>query len=105
MVYLAGYPVELLVSNVGQGDYYNGREFRCTSTATSYVQPLHLTITARGGGGGCCMRKREHDKTERNIGNKKPEQMSSFGRCIFTHQSLTNLTAVTAPRHPKSTPA
>ena len=45
------------------------------------------------------------DRTERNIVIESQKKMSSFGPCIFPHQSLTNLTPVTAPGHPKSPPA
>ena len=49
---------------------------KSTSTSTSYTLPSHLTTIARGGGGGggCCMRKREYDRKDRSIVDRKPEE-------------------------------
>ena len=72
-----------------------------TSTSTSYTLPSHLTTIARSW--VCCRRKREYDRKDRRIVDRKPEENEKFfGQCISTLQSSTKLPALKVPGHPKS---
>ena len=52
------------------------------STSTSYTLPSHLTTIA---GGGCCMRKREYDRKDRSIVDRKPEVMTFIFKVSIVH--------------------
>ena len=84
---------------------------RPAKTQIIYIYIVHAAVTldyysAGGGGGGggggvCYMRKREYDRKDRSIVDRKPEEMSSFGQFISTLQSSTKLPALKVPGHPE----
>ena len=102
--------LDTLLSDSSEEDIRDsGRSFQLSidsgDTSTSYTLPSHLTTIARGGG-GCCMRKREYDRKDRSIVDRKPEENEKFWPMHF-HSSILNqaacLEGTRAPEVPDST--
>ena len=61
-------------------------------TALGYIYIVCAAVTLDCYRAGVCyMRKRKHEKIDRNIVDRKPEKMNGFDQCIFTLLSPTNL--------------
>ena len=67
-----------------------------TSTSTSYTLPSHLTTIARSW--VCCRRKREYDRKDRRIVDRKPEKNEKF---LVNAFPLFNLQPNCLPDMPK----